>query len=147
MSRIRYQGAIIRGDQLLLIKHREHKGGRSYWIIPGGGIEAGETEEECVQREMLEETGLKVTVERLLLDEIIQLNRHKTYLCRADADAGEPQPGYEPEPEAAEHYAIVEVGWFDLSAPASWEPLAKADPITFPLLQKIRSALGYGGEG
>ena len=145
MSRtIRYQGAIIRDDQLLLIKHSEHKTGRSYWVIPGGGREAPETEEACVQREMLEETHLKVTVERLLVDEPSDPNRayerHKTYLCRADA--GEAQPGYEPEEEAAEQYAITEVCWVDLYSPAKWDAQVKADPITYPLLQKIQAALG-----
>jgi 8-oxo-dGTP diphosphatase len=145
MSRIRYQGAIIRRDRLLLIKHSEHKSGRSYWVIPGGGREAGETEEECVQREMMEETGLAVMVERPLLDEIVNLDRHKTYLCRADA--GDPQPGYEPELEASEHYAITEVRWFDLSSPASWDALVMTDPFTYPLLQKIQAALGYPVDG
>ena len=143
--RIRYQGAIVRDGHLLLIKHAEHKSGRSYWVIPGGGREEGETEEECVLREMQEETGLKVTIERLLLDEEVGLkniySRHKTYLCRADE--GEAQPGYEPEPEVAAYYAITEVGWFDLSSPTSWDPLVKADKITHPLLKKMRAALGY----
>ena len=47
--RIRYQGAIVRDDHLLLIKHREHTSGHAYWVIPGGGREEGETEEECVR--------------------------------------------------------------------------------------------------
>jgi 8-oxo-dGTP pyrophosphatase MutT (NUDIX family) len=141
MSRIRYQGAIVRDDHLLLIKHSEHKTGRSYWVIPGGGREAGETEEECTRREMWEETGLNVTVERMLLDEIVSPDRHKTYLCRADT--GDPQPGYEPEPEVAEHYAITEVRWFDLSSPATWDALVKSDRITYPLLKQIQAALGY----
>ncbi len=143
--KIRYQGAIVRDDHILLIKHTEHKDGRSYWIIPGGGREEGESEEECVRREMWEETGLKVTIERLLLDEQVEIkgiyDHHKTYLCRADD--GNPQPGYEPEPEVAAYYAITEVGWFDLSAPASWDPLIKTDSITYPLMKKIQSALGY----
>jgi len=54
-KRIRYQGAILRDDHLLLIKHRDHVDGREYWIIPGGGRENGETEEECVVREMCED--------------------------------------------------------------------------------------------
>jgi 8-oxo-dGTP pyrophosphatase MutT (NUDIX family) len=46
MSRIiRYQGAIIKDHLVLLLRHREHKTGRSYWLFPGGGIEEGETEE------------------------------------------------------------------------------------------------------
>lgn len=144
MSRIRYQGAIIRNDHILLIKHREHQGGRVYWIIPGGGREEGETEEACVQREMMEETGLNVIVERLLFESTNPNHsdeHHKTYMCRADT--GDPQPGYEPEPEAAMHYGIVEVGWFDLRSSADWDPLVKADRITYSLLKQIQIALGH----
>ena len=56
----RYQGVIIWDHQILLLKQIEHASGRSYWQIPGGGIEPDETEEQCVQREMREETGLDV---------------------------------------------------------------------------------------
>jgi ADP-ribose pyrophosphatase YjhB (NUDIX family) len=141
---IRYQGAIVRDDHLLLIRHQEHASGRSYWVIPGGGREADETEEACVAREMLEETGLAVTVQRLLLEapdlgSVYQLRR--TYLCTVDS--GEAQPGYEPEADAADFYAITEVRWFDLRDPATWDPLAVADAITYPQLQRIQAALGY----
>ncbi len=61
MPRIyRYQGAIIQNNHMLLICHQEHASGRAYWLIPGGGIEPGETEVECVIREMKEETCLDV---------------------------------------------------------------------------------------
>lgn len=30
------------------------------YIIPGGGVEEGETFQQCCEREMLEETGMKV---------------------------------------------------------------------------------------
>ena len=57
MSRItRYQGVIIRNDHILLIKHRQYDSGREYWVTPGGGREDDETEEECVKREMKEQT-------------------------------------------------------------------------------------------
>ncbi len=65
----RYQGAIIRDHHILLIRQIEHATGRSYWLLPGGRIEPNETEEGCVQREMLEETGLHVQVLYLLLNE------------------------------------------------------------------------------
>jgi 8-oxo-dGTP diphosphatase len=58
----RYQGAIVRNHSILLIRQRENESGRSYWILPGGGIEPGETEEDCVRREMKEETNLDVRV-------------------------------------------------------------------------------------
>ena len=145
MSRIvRYQGVVIRDDHILLVKHREHATGRYYWVIPGGGREANETEEACVLREMREETNLIVTIERLLLDEAALsggYKRFKTYLCRAVN--GNAQPGYEPEIESAQRYAITEIGWFDLRHPASWDAQIKTDPITYPSLQKIQAVLGY----
>ena len=108
---VRYQGAIVHEHQLLLIQHREHATGRGYWVIPGGGQEAGESEEECVRREMREETWQDVVVERLLFDVPAAVRgvyqRRKTYLCRVIG--GEAAPGYEPELDAAENYGIVAV--------------------------------------
>jgi 8-oxo-dGTP diphosphatase len=142
---IRYQGAIIQDDQLLLIQHREHASGRTYWVLPGGGREVGESEEDCVRREMFEETGLKIAVERLLMEDadlpegIYQ--RYKTYLCRVIS--GEAKPGYEPEEEAASWYAITQVRWFDLRDPVSWLGELEQDKFTLPLVQRIRVILGY----
>jgi 8-oxo-dGTP pyrophosphatase MutT (NUDIX family) len=36
------------------------------WVLPGGGIDAGETPEHAVVREILEETGLTVKIDRLV---------------------------------------------------------------------------------
>ena len=141
---VRYQGVVIRDDHILLVKHREHATGRSYWVIPGGGREDNETEEACLQREILEETHLVVTIERLLFDEAAPTGGYqclKTYLC--NISIGDALPGYEPETEAAQRYAITEVGWFDLHHPASWDNQIKTDSITYPLLQKIQAILGY----
>ena len=138
----RYQGAIIRDDHILLIRQRERATGRSYWLPPGGGRESQETEETCVRREMQEETGLGVSVGRLLLDETPTgvCRRHLTYLC--EVVSGNAGPGYEPEADAA-WYDIVEVRWFDLRDSADWDDCLRDDPIIFPVLQRIRAVLGY----
>lgn len=145
MRIIRYQGAIVRDHHILLIQQTEHASGRSYWLIPGGGIEHGETEEACVEREMREETYLNVRVQRLLLDEPAPpdgvYQRRKTYVC--DVLDGEARPGYEPEPEVAAVYSITDIGWFDLRDAATWHELIVRDSITYPLLQRIQAALGY----
>ena len=141
----RYQAAILRGDEILLIKHREHAEGRAYWVLPGGGIEAGETELECVLREVREETNLEVRIEALLLDEPPMFDnggiyqRFKAYRCLPVAN--EPSPGYEPELEAAAVHAIVEVGWFSLKDERTWNESIANDPITAPALRRIRTAL------
>jgi ADP-ribose pyrophosphatase YjhB (NUDIX family) len=134
---IRYQGAVVHDHKLLLIKHSEHASGRSYWVIPGGGREKGESEEECIRREVREETHLKIQVIRQVLDqpslEGDVYKRNKTYLCRV-LD-GKAQPGYEPEPEAAQKYSITEVGWFDLRDSSQWDPLVIGDPLPNPCLR------------
>jgi ADP-ribose pyrophosphatase YjhB (NUDIX family) len=145
----RYQGAIIRDHHILLIKQTEHASGRSYWLLPGGGIEPDESEEMCVQREMQEETGLHVHVQCLLLDEPSSpdrmYQRRKTYVCQITD--GEAQPGYEPEEAYATAYSFTEIGWFDLRQPTSWNEQIVSDPITYPLLQRIQAALGYAVAG
>jgi ADP-ribose pyrophosphatase YjhB (NUDIX family) len=114
MSRItRYQGAVIHDDQILLIKHHHHKSGREYWVLPGGGCEEDETEEECVKREIKEETNLEVVVERLLLDIPGQTDDkhyrfYKTYQCKPiTIDA---QPGSELEFATDTGFEISEMG-------------------------------------
>ena len=49
--------AIIVQDGRILLTHELNSG---WWLIPGGGIEEGETPEECVIREVEEETGVIV---------------------------------------------------------------------------------------
>jgi 8-oxo-dGTP pyrophosphatase MutT (NUDIX family) len=140
----RYQAAIMRGREILLIRHQHHTGGRTYWLLPGGGREPGESEEECVLREMREETGLEVRIARLLCQhdstwpDPIYLH-YKTYLCTPVA--GEASPGYEPEIEASSVYAIAEVRWFDLWDESNWDALLYTDEITLSNLNRVRAAL------
>jgi 8-oxo-dGTP diphosphatase len=54
-------GVIIDGDRTLLIR-RGSEPLRGEWSIPGGKLELGETLQEGVVRELLEETGVTVRV-------------------------------------------------------------------------------------
>ena len=148
MSRTtRYQGAIIRDHHIFLLKQVELASGRSSWLLPGGGMEAGETEEQCVRREMLEETSLAVRVVGLLLDEASRpgaiYERHKTYLCQVLS--GEACPGHEPEEAYANAYSFTDVAWLDLRDATSWDQEVVKHSWTYPLLQRIQAALGYTG--
>jgi len=56
-------GALVHDDDSrLLVVRRGHDPGRGRWSVPGGRVEPGETDVAAVQREVLEETGLHVTV-------------------------------------------------------------------------------------
>jgi ADP-ribose pyrophosphatase YjhB (NUDIX family) len=48
-------------DRVLLC--RQEKPGKEYWLLPGGGVEAGETLEEALHRELGEELGLWDTLQ------------------------------------------------------------------------------------
>ena len=48
--------------RVLLVRHTY---GRRNWELPGGGAEPGESPDETARREILEETGLEVAIERL----------------------------------------------------------------------------------
>ena len=144
--KIRYQAAVIQDDHVLLLKVWDHTfTGHVFWVVPGGGRQAKETEEACVRREVWEETHLEVEVERLILDEPDAPNgmyeSNKTYACRIVG--GVAQPGTEPEVDTPDLKTIIEIGWFDLRDPESRDSLAKDDPITNSNLQRIRAALGY----
>lgn len=60
-------GAVIKdpAGRLLLIK-RGHEPGAGLWSLPGGRVEPGETDQQAVAREVLEETSLRVECRRLL---------------------------------------------------------------------------------
>ncbi|GAA2803799.1 NUDIX domain-containing protein [Nonomuraea dietziae] len=56
-------GAIILdGAGRLLLIRRGHPPGEGLWSIPGGRVEAGESDAVALRREVMEETGLVVTV-------------------------------------------------------------------------------------
>jgi 8-oxo-dGTP diphosphatase len=61
--RIPCVGALVNDDDgRLLVVRRGTEPGRGLWSVPGGRVEPGESDGVAVEREVLEETGLHVTV-------------------------------------------------------------------------------------
>ena len=59
-------GALAVDHGRLLCIRRGHGPGAGLWSLPGGRVEAGETLHEAVVREVMEETGLEVVVDRFV---------------------------------------------------------------------------------
>ena len=64
-TRVGCYGLIINGDKIALIK-KARGGYKGLLDLPGGGIEYGETPEETLVRELMEEAGVNVIDYKLL---------------------------------------------------------------------------------
>jgi 8-oxo-dGTP pyrophosphatase MutT (NUDIX family) len=56
--RIACRGIVKKDDLYLMVFIKE----MGIFTFPGGGLEDGETQEECAKREIMEETGIKIKV-------------------------------------------------------------------------------------
>lgn len=80
MARNRAVGIVIH-NEALLVMHRKNT--REYYTFPGGGIEPNETIEDAVQREILEETSITATTDKLLyILHNSNGDNHYYYLCK-----------------------------------------------------------------
>ncbi len=53
-------GVLMQGDQFLLTSRPEGKVYAGYWEFPGGKLEAGESVEQALRRELQEELGITI---------------------------------------------------------------------------------------
>jgi 8-oxo-dGTP diphosphatase len=100
-QRDRAAGIVIRDDCVALIRREHSERGRLYFLYPGGGIEAGESLEQAVQREVYEELGLVATPVQLVA--IVKRNGNRQYHYRLSVSGGEFGTGCGPEMTGAYH--------------------------------------------
>ncbi len=92
---IEVSAALIFRDGQLLITQRHaksHLGG--LWEFPGGKLEAGETFEQCLVREIREELGVEIAVGELF-EEVVHAYPEKSVRLKffiSRLVSGEPQP-------------------------------------------------------
>lgn len=127
---------VITADgKILLVRHR--KGSRQYWVLPGGRLEYGETFQECAVRELQEETGLDVKVDKLVfLSEAIAPDRSRhivnVYLT-AEVIGGVLKVGDEPVLAGVDYVPIAE-----LERSTLYPPVAKH------ILEHLKSGFSAG---
>jgi 8-oxo-dGTP diphosphatase len=71
--RVRVCGLCQAHDKILLVNHNSITK-TNFWAPPGGGLNFGESAEECLKREFLEESGLQIEVGNFLF--ACELIRH-----------------------------------------------------------------------
>ena len=96
-----------------MVRHQNN--GRSYWTLPGGGVIEGESLEQTVVREVLEETHLDAKVVKFLFEEPYEYGVSYCFLASAKSEA-EAKLGADPEEEDIDYHLsmLQEVGWHSL---------------------------------
>ena len=94
-NRKRAFAAIIRDNHILMV--RVVNGIKEFWTLPGGGLEDGETYEDAVVREVLEEVNLKVTVVKHLFTDTFENGTQKCFLVEEAEQNSIPKLGFDPE--------------------------------------------------
>ena len=90
MKRIEVVAAIIRKEGKVFATQRGYGEWKDWWDFPGGKMEPGETPEEALRREILEELSTEINVEELLCTveydyPAFHLTMH-CYLCSLTTD-------------------------------------------------------------
>lgn len=112
-------------DEVLLVRHD----GVDMWVLPGGGVDDGESFSDAAQRELVEEAGITADYGGLAMATKVKIRSdgHQTWgvmpIFRARADDGSTPVADDPDGEvsAARWFAIDDVpadtrDWADLRA-------------------------------
>lgn len=114
--RVRVCGVYIHENKILLVKHHALQEEGFFWAPPGGGLQFGETIEDALKREFVEETGLYVEVHELItVTEYLSLPLHAVELFfHVKTIDGILKQGKDPE-ISAENQLISEVKMLSLA--------------------------------
>jgi ADP-ribose pyrophosphatase YjhB (NUDIX family) len=138
LQRIRVAAAVVEAGRVLLAAH-QFPGHPAAWLLPGGGAEPGETLLEAVAREMREETGLHIEVEKLLFwREFFDWRYSLEMIFLARPTGGQLCVGGDPEFDLQ---VIQEVAWFPL------DDLAGVNIVPVVLRQRLPDAWRAGWKG
>jgi mutator protein MutT len=115
--RQRVAGIIMKNQKILLMRRR--KDSREFYVFPGGGVEKGESLEEGLKREIIEETGLTIESFRLLFEmdstfpEQQSGSNQKEYYFLVEAFSGTSELG-EPEKTRMTTHNQYHLEWVDI---------------------------------
>jgi 8-oxo-dGTP diphosphatase len=126
---VRVVAAIIESDgEILACRRATHKSLAGKWEFPGGKVEAGETEESALAREILEELGAVITVWQLVETTFSTTNglsiEMASYLCRLSGER---------PTQSSDHDKLLWLGRDELQS-LDWAEL------DIPVVEKLRAS-------
>lgn len=112
----RVRAIIIKDNKILTIKRT--KPDAIFWVMPGGGVDEGETNEKALIRECKEELGVDVNVSDLFTEMDSKIpktfgQREYFYLC--EIRGGKLGSGDGPEFNDSSYVGKYEIEWVDIN--------------------------------
>ena len=119
--RIRVNGILVENSSILLVQIHSPVTEQRVWMPPGGGLEFGESLEDCLEREFKEETGAIITTEEFLfLNELIEEPYHAIELYyRVKKRGGKISLGADPEHD--DHSQLLKA--------VEWKPISSLNTL------------------
>ncbi|WP_054957305.1 NUDIX domain-containing protein [Paenibacillus dakarensis] len=113
MNRVRAFSAILKNGKIVMVKVDEIE--KSFWTLPGGGVEIGETREQAAIREAMEEVNLEIKVVRFLFAQEYAAGIEYCYLAvPVDFNKSDIKLGY--DPELKEHEQVLkQAEWIEIN--------------------------------
>ena len=140
--RIRVSAILTWQGRLLLC--RQEKPGKEYWLLPGGGVDGGETLVEALRRELREELAIEADVQfegpvaivESIAPKALQLGKHVVHIIFAGDLGGRSLEAVTSVDAAVRGHRLFALGELDeviLHPPiqrfvARWQP---GDPIVY----------------
>jgi 8-oxo-dGTP diphosphatase len=109
--------AIVRDGRVLAARRTAPASAAGRWEFPGGKVEPGEAEADSLVREVEEELGLRVRVERWLAGTEPIGERYLLKIALAGIESGEPAPTEHDEVRWLAAHELDAVDWLDGDRP------------------------------
>jgi ADP-ribose pyrophosphatase YjhB (NUDIX family) len=136
---VRCQAVILKDNKILVLRQYNYKRQEEYWMLPGGALEDGETEEEAIKRELKEETNLEVEIKGIIFDEPTNgkdmYQRYVTFLCVQIPGSVESIGN-----ETVSYRKILELVWVSLSDEKQWNDYMLKEQF-YPSMNRIKDRL------
>lgn len=115
---LRVRAVIIKNGKVLTLEREEN--GDHFWCFPGGGIEEGESEQEALVRECLEEANVMVKVGKKIYHQDFEGYGINFYLCKIVS--GKVGKGNGPEyQKGTEHLGTHQPVWLPIKDSAKYD--------------------------
>ena len=108
-------GIIICKNKILIARRNHHKSLSGLWEFPGGKQEEGETLQECLKREIMEELHLEISVGDFLMQSIYEYEHGAICLNAYYAYADNDEINFHSDHDSIKWVTPIELDNYDFS--------------------------------